>query len=97
MMGQGQTSAMPMQQMSDVVKQMADRLASGKGLDADKGERLRRLVDQLVDASGRISRGMGGGMMGGGMMGGGMMGQGAEQMGEVARILAEISDLLRKQ
>lgn len=95
MMGQGQTSVMPMQQMSEVIKQMAGRLASGKGLDVDKGERLRRLVDQLVDASGRMSRGMSGGMMGGGMMGGGMMGQGSEQMGEVSRILAEISDLLR--
>lgn len=97
MMGQGQTSPMPMQQMGEVIRQMAGRLASGKGLDADKGERLRRLADQLVDASGRMSRGMSGGMMGGGMMSGGMMGQGSEQMSEVSRILAEISNLLRGQ
>ena len=63
MMGQGQTSAMPMQQMSEVVKQMADRLASGKGLDTDKAERLRRLADQLAAASGRMSGGMSSGMM----------------------------------
>lgn len=94
MMGQGQTSAIPIQQMSEVINQMGGRLASGKGIDANKGERLRRLTDQLVEATGRMSRGMGGGMMGGGMMGGGMMGQGSEQMGELSRILGQISDLL---
>ncbi|MBI3007402.1 MAG: hypothetical protein HYY53_03775, partial [candidate division NC10 bacterium] len=54
--------------------------------------RLRRLADQLVAATGRMS-----GAMGGGMMGGGMMGQGSEQMGELCRILGQISDLLRGQ
>ena len=97
MMGQGQASAMPMQQMAEVVRQMADRLASGKGLDAEKAEPLRRLADQLAAAAGRMSQGMGPGMMGGGMMGGGMIGQGSEQMGEVSRILGQISDLLRSQ
>ncbi len=92
MMGQGQTSAMPMQQMSEVMRQMADRLASGKALDAERAERLRRLVDQLAAATTRMSGGMGGGMMGGGMMG-----QGPDQMAEVSRILAQISDLLRSQ
>ena len=92
MMGQGQASTMPVQQMSEVMKQMADRLASGKGLSAEKAERLRRLADQLVAATGRMGQGMGSGMMGGGMMG-----QGSQQMGEVSRILAEISDLLRGQ
>lgn len=90
--GQGQSSAMPMQQMPEVLKQMADRLASGKRLEAEKAERLRRLTDQLVAATGRMSQGMGGGMMGGGMMG-----QGSEQMGEISRILLQISDLLRSQ
>lgn len=87
MMGQGQASAMPMQQMAEVVRQMADRLASGKRLDAEKAEPLRRLADQLAAAAGRMSQGMGPGMMG----------QGSEQMGEVSRILGQISDLLRSQ
>lgn len=95
MMGQGQTSAMPMQQMAEVVKQMADRLASGKGLDTDKAERLRQLADQLATATGRMSGGMAGGMSGSGMKGGGMMGPGSEQMNELSRILGQISDLLR--
>lgn len=97
MMGQGQTSVMPMQQMAEVVKQMADRLASGKKLDTKSAEQLRRLADQLVAATGRMAGATGGGMMGGGMMGGGMMGQGSEQMGELSRILGQISDLLHGQ
>lgn len=97
MMGQGQTAAMPMPQMAAVIRQMADRLAAGKGLQTDKAERLRHLADQLVAASGRMAGGMGPGMMGGGMMGGGMMGQGSEQMNELSRILGQISDLLRDQ
>lgn len=96
-MGQGQTSSMPMQQMSDVMKQMADRLASRKGLDTGKAERLRRLADQLLTVTGRMSGGMGSGMMGGGMMGGGMMGQGSDQMGEISQILAQMKDLLLGQ
>lgn len=94
MMGQGQVS-MPMQQMAEVIKQMADRLTSGKALDAEKAERLRGLADQLIGATSRMAGGTGGGMMGPGMMGGGMMRQGSEQMGEVSRILAQISELLR--
>ncbi|MBI4590369.1 MAG: hypothetical protein HY725_16185 [Candidatus Rokubacteria bacterium] len=92
MMGQGQTAAMPMPQMAAVVRQMADRLASGKGLQTDKAERLRQLADQLAAAAGRMAGGMGPGMMGGGMMG-----QGSEQMNELSRILGQISDLLRDQ
>ena len=86
-----------MQQMSEVVKQMADRLASGQALDAERAERLRRLTDQLVAATGRRSGGMGGGMMGPGMMGGGMTGQASEQMAEMSRILSQISELIRGQ
>lgn len=102
MMGQGQTPVMPMQQMAEVVKQMADRLGSGKRLDTKRAEQLRRLADQLGAATGRMAGAtgggmMGGGMMGGGMMGGGMMGQGSEQMGELSRILGQISDLLHGQ
>lgn len=96
MMGGAQTSPMPMQQMSELVKQLAERLASGKTLDAERGERLRRLADQLVGATGRMASGTGG-MMGPGMMGGGMMGQGSEQMAEVTRILSQISELVRGQ
>lgn len=92
MMGQGQTAAMPMPQMAAVIRQMADRLASGKGLQTDKAERLRQLADQLAAAAGRMAGGMGPGMMGGGMMG-----QGSEQMNELSRILGQISDLLRDQ
>lgn len=94
MMGQGQASAMPVQQMAEVMKQMADRLVPGKGLDADKAERLRKLADQLAAFTRQMP---GGGMMGGGMMGGGMMGQGSEQMREASRILTQISELLRDQ
>lgn len=94
MMGGGQPSSMPMQQMSEVVRQMADRLASGKPLDAERAERLRRLADQLVATTGRLSGSMGGGMMGPGMMGGG---QASEQMGEISRILSQISELIRGQ
>jgi hypothetical protein len=83
---------MPMQQMSDVIKQMADRLASRKRLASEKAERLRRLAGELVAATGRMTGGTGGGMMGGGMMG--IMGQGSEQMGEISRILARMNDLL---
>lgn len=97
MMGGSQTSSMPMQQMAELIKRMADRLASGKALETERAERLRLLADQLVAATGRMSGAMGGGMMGGGMMGGGMMGQGSEQMGELSRILGQISDLLRGQ
>lgn len=97
MMAQGQTSVMPMQQMAEVVKQMADRLGSGKTLDTKRAEQLRRLGDQLVAATGGMAGAMGGGMMGGGMMGRGMMGQGSEQMSELSRILGQISDLLRGQ
>jgi hypothetical protein len=81
MMGGGQASAMPMPQMAEIIKQMADRLASGQGLDAAKAEQLRRLADQLAEATGR--------------MGGGMMGRGPEQMQEVSLILSQMSDLLR--
>ena len=95
MMGGSQTSPMPMQQMAEVVKQMADRLASGKALDAEKAERLRGLAEQLIGATSRMAGGMGGGMMGPSMMGGGMMRQGAEQMGDLSRTLAQISELLR--
>lgn len=94
MMGQGQASAMPVQQMAEVMKQLADRFVSGKGLDADKAERLRRLVDQLAASARQMPAG---GTMGGGMMGGGMMGQGSEQMREPSRILTQISELLRDQ
>jgi hypothetical protein len=87
MMGQGQTSGMPMQQLSEVVKLMADRLASREGLDVEKAERLRRLADQLVAGMSRMTQGMGGGMMG----------QGLEQMSEFSRILAQMKDLLRSQ
>lgn len=92
MMGGSQASSMPMQQMAELIKRMADRLASGKALETERAERLRHLADQLVAATGRMS-----GAMGGGMMGGGMMGQGSEQMGELSRILGQISDLLRGQ
>ncbi|MBI3077438.1 MAG: hypothetical protein HYY85_10740, partial [Deltaproteobacteria bacterium] len=68
-MGRGQPSAMPMQKVSEVVKQMADHLASGKKLGPGKAKRLRALADQLVAAARQMSEGMGGGMMGGGMMG----------------------------
>jgi hypothetical protein len=58
MMGGGATpSPMPIQQMSEVVKEMVDRLASGKGLDTGKVERLRRLADQLSTVTGRMARG----------------------------------------
>lgn len=89
MMGRGQTFAMPMQQMSEVIAQMADRLASGKGLDRERAKRLRRLADQLILATARMSEGMGG------MGGGGMMRQGSGQMAGASRILAQISDLVR--
>lgn len=92
-----QTSVMPMKEMSEVIRQMADRLASRRRLDAEKGRRLRRLADQLATATARMSEGMGGSMMGGGMMGGRMMEQGPQQMAEVSRILAQISNLLRSQ
>ena len=58
---------------------------------------LALLVGGLVLLDSPVSAQMGPGMMGGGMMGGGMMGQGSEQMGEVSRILGQISDLLRSQ
>jgi hypothetical protein len=87
MMGGGQTSSMPMPQMADVIKQMADRLASGKPLDPDKAQQLRRLADQLAEATGRMTGGMGPGMMG----------QGSQQMQEVSRILTQMQDLLRGQ
>jgi hypothetical protein len=87
MTGGGQMSSMPMQQMSNVVKQMADRLASGKPLDSDKAQQLRHLADQLVEATGRMTGGMGPGMMG----------QGSQQMQEVSRILTQMQDLLRGQ
>lgn len=95
-MGGAQTSPMSMQQMSELVKQLAERLALGKTLDAERGERFRRLADQLVGATGRMASGTGG-VMGPGMMGGGMMGQGSEQMAEVTRILSQISELVRGQ
>jgi hypothetical protein len=85
MMGGGQTASMPMPQMAEVIKQMADRLASGKPLDPDKAQQLRHLADQLVETTGRMTGGMGGGMMG----------QGPQQMAEVSRIIGQISDLLR--
>jgi hypothetical protein len=85
MMGGGQASAMPMPQMAEVIKQMADRLASGQEFDATKAEQLRRLADQLAEATGRMAGGMGGGMMG----------RGPERMQEVSRILSQMSDLLR--
>lgn len=84
MMGPGQASAMPMQQIAEVMKQLADRLASGRALDGDKAERVRRLVDQLAAFTRQ-------------MVGGGMMGQGSEQMREASRILTQISELLRDQ
>ncbi len=87
MMGGGQASSMPMPQMAEVIKQMADHLAAGKELDAEKGEQLQRLADQLGQAIGRMAGGMGGGMMG----------QGPEQMQEVSRILSQMSELLRGQ
>lgn len=64
--GQGQTSTMPMPQMADVIRQMAERLAARKPLDPDKAEQLRRLADQLRAVAGQMAEGMGGGM--GGMM-----------------------------
>jgi hypothetical protein len=87
MMGGGQTASMPMPQMAEVIKQMADRLASGKPLDPDKAQQLRRLADQLVETTGRMTGGMGGGMMG----------QGSQQMEEVSRMMGQMSDLLRGQ
>ena len=87
MMGGGQTVSMPMPQMAEVIKQMADRLASGKPLDPDKAQQLRHLTDQLVEATGRMTGGMGGGMMG----------QGSQQMEEVSRLMGQMSDLLRGQ
>ena len=96
MMGGGQASAMPMQPMAEVVRQVADRLALGKPLEAEKAKRLRRLADQLVAATGRMSGSMGGGMMGSGMMGGGM-GQASQEMAEFSRILSQISELVRGQ
>jgi hypothetical protein len=83
---------MPIQQMAEVVKQMSDRFGSEKKLDAEKAERLRRLADQLVAATSRIS-----GAMSGGTMGGGMMGQGTAPMAEVSQLLAQMSDLLGRQ
>lgn len=99
MMGQsgarGQTSTMPMPQMAEVIKQMADRLAARKPLDPDKAERLRRLADQIRAAATQTAESMGGGMSG--MMGGGMMAQASQQMAEMTRILNQMSDLLRDQ
>ena len=87
MMGGGRTTSMPMPQMAEVIKQLADRLASGKPLDPDKAQQLRRLADQLVETTGRMTGGMGGGMMG----------QGSQQMEEVSRMVGQMSDLLRGQ
>lgn len=86
---------MPVPQMAEVIKQMAERLATRRPLARDKGDELRRLADQLRAAAGQLAEGMGGGM--GGMMGGGMMGQASQQMAEMNRILSRMSGLLRDQ
>lgn len=89
--GQGQAAGaqIPVQQMADVMKRMADRLASDRKLDRAKAEKLRALAADLVEATSRMSGGMGGGM------GGGMMGQGSAQMAEVSRIVGQMAELLR--
>jgi hypothetical protein len=87
LMGGGQTASMPMPQMAEVIKQMGGRLASGKPIDPDRAQQLRRLADQLVETTGRMTGGMGEGMMG----------QGSQQIEQVSRILTQRQDLLRGQ
>lgn len=81
---QGQPSTVPMPQMADVIKQLTDRLSSGKPLDADKANQLHRLADQLRAVAAQMGEGMGG-----------MMGQGSQQMAEMNRILSQMAELLR--
>lgn len=83
--------AMPMLQMADVMKQMADRLGTRKLLAPDRAKELRRLAERLRAAAAQTSENMGG------MMGGATMGQASQQMAEMNRILSRMSELLRDQ